>query len=45
MPMLIDSLSLDEASRELFIFKQNMIYQFKMKREMERERKRLEGMS
>jgi len=45
MPMLIDSLSLDEASRELFIHKQNMIYQFKMKREMERERKRLEGMS
>ena len=45
MPMLIDSLSLDEASRELFIFKQNMIYQFKMKREMERERKRIEGMS
>ena len=42
MPMLIESLNLDEASRELFILKQNMIYQFKMKREMEKERKQLD---
>ena len=45
MPMLIEDLNLDPASRELFICKQNMIYQFKMKREVEKERKRLEGLS
>ena len=45
MPMLIEDLNMDSASRELFICKQNMIYQFKMRQEMERERKRQEGMS
>ena len=45
MPGLINDINLNPESREMFLCKLNMIYQFKMKREMERERKRLEGMS